>query len=248
MYPNSSVQVSAPIDRRAFDEHVRSSGTVRPLALFQGQKLHHRIQSRVRIEMRASSCTTSAANWECPREPSARDAVPPDRCLRGRSRRRGRPADHRGAGTLLGRGCHRHPGRARLPGRGGDRGPDRSSRPIGMAVTRRTATAPARGRDRGRPSHLQHGQQVGRGDLRQSRAGHLVRRGAGHGRSGGRAAVPELRPGRPSRVPAEYERLREMGVLVGSYEPHPPKASGGADRYRWEEALEPLAPRVSERS
>ncbi|MYR41736.1 hypothetical protein GTW67_06785 [Streptomyces sp. SID5910] len=38
------------------------------------------------------------------------------------------------------------------------------------------------------------------------------------------------------------EGLREMGVLVGSYEPHRPKAGGGADRYRWEDVLELLAP------
>lgn len=39
-------------------------------------------------------------------------------------------------------------------------------------------------------------------------------------------------------------RLREMGVLIGGYEPHPPKAGGGADRFRWEEALELLTPTV----
>lgn len=44
------------------------------------------------------------------------------------------------------------------------------------------------------------------------------------------------------------EALREMGVLIGSYEPHQPKAGGGADRYLWEEALELLAPRVTARS
>lgn len=43
------------------------------------------------------------------------------------------------------------------------------------------------------------------------------------------------------------ERLREMGVLIGSYEPHRPKAGGGADRYRWEEVLELLAPRMPAR-
>ncbi|MEU7406388.1 MULTISPECIES: flavoprotein [unclassified Streptomyces] len=42
--------------------------------------------------------------------------------------------------------------------------------------------------------------------------------------------------------------LREMGVLIGSYEPHRPKAGGGADRYRWEEVLELLGPRLSGRS
>ncbi len=41
------------------------------------------------------------------------------------------------------------------------------------------------------------------------------------------------------------ERLREMGVLIGSYQPHRPKAGGGADRFRWEKALELLAPRLS---
>ncbi|MDX2542473.1 flavoprotein [Streptomyces sp. WI04-05B] len=44
------------------------------------------------------------------------------------------------------------------------------------------------------------------------------------------------------------ERLREMGVLIGSYEPHRPKAGGGADRFRWEEVLELLAPRLSTRA
>ncbi|MFI6689937.1 flavoprotein [Streptomyces sp. NPDC050485] len=39
-------------------------------------------------------------------------------------------------------------------------------------------------------------------------------------------------------------RLREMGVLIGSYEPHKPKASGGADHFRWEEALELLTPEL----
>lgn len=40
-------------------------------------------------------------------------------------------------------------------------------------------------------------------------------------------------------------RLRGMGVLVSNYEPHPPKSGGGADRFRWQEALELLAPSVS---
>ncbi|GGN95023.1 hypothetical protein GCM10011579_095150 [Streptomyces albiflavescens] len=33
-----------------------------------------------------------------------------------------------------------------------------------------------------------------------------------------------------------------MGVLIGMYEPHKPKAGGGADRFRWEEALDLLGP------
>ncbi|WP_328830849.1 flavoprotein [Streptomyces sp. NBC_00252] len=40
------------------------------------------------------------------------------------------------------------------------------------------------------------------------------------------------------------ERLREMDILIGTYEPHRPKAGGGADRYRWEEALELLTTRL----
>ncbi|WP_018568225.1 flavoprotein [Streptomyces sp. PsTaAH-124] len=41
------------------------------------------------------------------------------------------------------------------------------------------------------------------------------------------------------------DRLREMGVLIGSYEPHRPKTGGGAGRFRWEEALELLSADVS---
>jgi hypothetical protein len=45
--------------------------------------------------------------------------------------------------------------------------------------------------------------------------------------------------------PRSLDTLREMGVLIGSYEPHRPKAGGGADRFRWEEALALLAPQLS---
>ncbi|MFC5958513.1 flavoprotein [Streptomyces pratens] len=38
------------------------------------------------------------------------------------------------------------------------------------------------------------------------------------------------------------ERLTGMGVLIGSHEPHRPKAVGGADRFRWTEALDLLEP------
>jgi len=41
---------------------------------------------------------------------------------------------------------------------------------------------------------------------------------------------------------ASLARLRNMGVLVSGQEPHPPKSGGGADAFRWEEALELLAP------
>ncbi|MEE4418005.1 MULTISPECIES: flavoprotein [Streptomyces] len=42
-------------------------------------------------------------------------------------------------------------------------------------------------------------------------------------------------------------RLREMGILIGSYEPHGPKAGGAAEGFRWEEALELLTPQLSTR-
>ncbi|WP_367431230.1 flavoprotein [Streptomyces celluloflavus] len=41
------------------------------------------------------------------------------------------------------------------------------------------------------------------------------------------------------------DRLREMSVLISSSEPHRPKSGGGADQFRWEEALELLTPAVS---
>ncbi|MFH8472402.1 flavoprotein [Streptomyces sp. NPDC018000] len=43
-------------------------------------------------------------------------------------------------------------------------------------------------------------------------------------------------------------KLRAMGILIGSYEPHPPKAGGGADRFHWEEALDLLTPTVAAQS
>lgn len=38
------------------------------------------------------------------------------------------------------------------------------------------------------------------------------------------------------------DELREMGVIFGSYVPHRPKSVGGADHFRWEEAIDLLAP------
>ncbi|MEE1802528.1 MULTISPECIES: flavoprotein [unclassified Streptomyces] len=52
------------------------------------------------------------------------------------------------------------------------------------------------------------------------------------------------------------DRLREMGVLISGYRPHPPEQAGQAgqaeeagpaDTFRWEEALELLAPVVKGR-
>ncbi|WP_331746395.1 flavoprotein (plasmid) [Streptomyces sp. NBC_00846] len=60
------------------------------------------------------------------------------------------------------------------------------------------------------------------------------------------AALPYLNSAQAAH-PAYREsldRLQEMGVLIGSHEPHRPKAVGGADRFRWEEALDLLGPAV----
>ncbi|MFI1419311.1 flavoprotein [Streptomyces sp. NPDC020731] len=61
------------------------------------------------------------------------------------------------------------------------------------------------------------------------------------------AALPYLNSAQAAH-PA-YSRslrtLREMGVLISSYEPHPPKSGGGADRFRWEEALELLGSKAA---
>ncbi|MFJ4620378.1 flavoprotein [Streptomyces sp. NPDC088812] len=60
------------------------------------------------------------------------------------------------------------------------------------------------------------------------------------------AALPYLNAAQAAH-PAyrqSLDRLREMDVLIGSYEPHPPKAGGGADRFRWDEALDLLGPRL----
>ncbi|GAA0902967.1 hypothetical protein GCM10009549_05340 [Streptomyces thermoalcalitolerans] len=43
------------------------------------------------------------------------------------------------------------------------------------------------------------------------------------------------------------DRLREMNVMIGTYVPHRPKAGDGADRFRGEEALDLLEPRLGRR-
>ncbi|KES06296.1 flavoprotein [Streptomyces toyocaensis] len=71
-----------------------------------------------------------------------------------------------------------------------------------------------------------------------------------HGMGVPTAALPYLNAAQAAH-PAyarSLEVLREMNVMIGSYEPHRPKAGGGADRFRWEEALELLEPRIGRRS
>ncbi|MFB7555599.1 flavoprotein [Streptomyces brevispora] len=61
------------------------------------------------------------------------------------------------------------------------------------------------------------------------------------------AALPYVNSAQAAH-PAYAESLRKlhaMGILIGSYEPHHPKADGGAERFHWEEALDLLTPRVA---
>ncbi|MER6994918.1 flavoprotein [Streptomyces sp. NPDC000410] len=60
------------------------------------------------------------------------------------------------------------------------------------------------------------------------------------------AALPCLNAAQAAH-PAYREslhRLREMGVLIGSHEPHRPAPDSGAPHFDWEEALTLLAPEV----
>ncbi|MFD4534062.1 flavoprotein [Kitasatospora sp. NPDC058397] len=41
------------------------------------------------------------------------------------------------------------------------------------------------------------------------------------------------------------ERLRSMGVLIGDYIPHKPKAGGGRDKYNWTHVLDLLRPALT---
>lgn len=63
------------------------------------------------------------------------------------------------------------------------------------------------------------------------------------GRSPGAAGRPEnaAQAAHPA-YRQSLERPAGMGVLLGSYEPHRPKAGGGADHFRWTEALDLLEP------
>ncbi|MGG7576087.1 flavoprotein [Streptomyces sirii] len=64
------------------------------------------------------------------------------------------------------------------------------------------------------------------------------------------AALPYLNTAQAAHpaYPQSVDRLRGMGVLIGSCEPQRAKAGGGADGFRWEEALELLSPEVSGRA
>ncbi|MEU6662533.1 flavoprotein [Streptomyces sp. NPDC046821] len=56
------------------------------------------------------------------------------------------------------------------------------------------------------------------------------------------AALPYLNAAQAAHpaYPRSLGVLREMGVRIGSREPHEPKAGAGADSFRWEEALDLL--------
>ncbi|WP_225824740.1 flavoprotein [Streptomyces naphthomycinicus] len=63
------------------------------------------------------------------------------------------------------------------------------------------------------------------------------------------AVLPYLNAGQAAH-PAyrrSLDELRDMDVLIGSYDPHRPKAGGDAESFRWEEALDLLEPRLRTR-
>ncbi len=64
------------------------------------------------------------------------------------------------------------------------------------------------------------------------------------------AALPYLNAAQAAHPAYQrsLEQLRRMNVLIGSYEPHRPKAGGGADRFRWTEAIDLLKPRLTQLS
>ncbi|MGW1024937.1 flavoprotein [Streptomyces sp. NPDC002577] len=63
-----------------------------------------------------------------------------------------------------------------------------------------------------------------------------------HGMGIPTAVLPYLNSAQAAHpaYPQSLQRLREMGVLISSYQPHQPKSDGAADGFRWEEALELL--------
>ncbi|MFF1922961.1 flavoprotein [Streptomyces sp. NPDC058221] len=58
------------------------------------------------------------------------------------------------------------------------------------------------------------------------------------------AALPYLNSAQAAHPAYQQslDRLRGMGVMIGSHRPHEPGAAGAADGFRWEEALELLTP------
>ena len=93
------------------------------------------------------------------------------------------------------------------------------------------------------PAHLQHHQQVGVRNLRHPGAGHPLR-GIRLRHPDCRTALSERGAGCAPRVWAESGAATTMGVVIGDHEPFQPEADGGADRFRWEQALELLEPLV----
>ncbi|POX40705.1 flavoprotein [Streptomyces sp. Ru73] len=70
-----------------------------------------------------------------------------------------------------------------------------------------------------------------------------------HGFGTPTAALPYLNAAQAAH-PAYAQslaRLRRMGVLLGDYVPHPPRTGGGRRRFRWEQALDLLAPVLERR-
>jgi len=84
--------------------------------------------------------------------------------------------------------------------------------------------------------HLQHGQQVGRRRLRTLVPGILRK---AYGKRIHAAVLPYVDSAQAAHLAyrRSLEQLREMGVLIMSYEPHRPRAGCRADRFRWPMAV-----------
>lgn len=138
--------------------------------------------------------------------------------------RRPRQADHgrsrgklgrRRGGHSAGPGFHRH---------GGGRGPDRLPDPLGLALTRRSSPVAARRRDRGGATTFNTVNKWAAGISDTLALGILCE---SYGMGIPTAVLPYVNSAQAAH-PAyrqSLERLREMDVLIGSYEPHRPKAA-----------------------
>ena len=141
----------------------------------------------------------------------------------------------------LGPRRHRHSTRARLHRRLGGRGSDRPPHPFGLALTRRTPAPPPADAIAVAPATFNTVNKWAAGISDTLAVGILCE---AYGLGIPIAVLPYLNTAQAAH-PAyrqSLDRLHEMGVLIGSYDPHRPKAGGGADRFHWEEALELLAP------
>lgn len=108
-----------------------------------------------------------------------------------------------------------------------------------MALSQCSAALSGPGRDC--PGDVQHDQQVGRPASDTLALGLLCE---SYGPGAPTAALPYVNSAQAANLAyaESLRKLRTMGILIGSYEPHRPRAGGGAGRFHWEEALDLLTP------